>query len=116
VKELPQRFDIASPDRLKDLCPRVRRIEAHEVCGVHTKAFCQRKECGHRRETTASLDLTEVCLAQFAVPRNPLLGEFALQAQRPNARAKATGETSGARVERHALTLGRNGVVLVQLE
>jgi hypothetical protein len=63
VKDSTQSFNVANPDCFKDLRPRVRRIEAHEVYDIHTKALCQRKEGGYGREATASLDLTEMRFA-----------------------------------------------------
>jgi hypothetical protein len=116
TKRGPQCFDIAGPGRVKELCTRVRRIHTHEVCGLHAKAFCQSEKRRNGRKTTACLNLAEVRFAQVAVPGRALLRDLGLSAQSADTCAKTAGEVSGARTERHPLTLGRFGPVIVQLE
>jgi len=116
TKRGPQGFDIAGPGRVKELRTRVRRIHTHEVCGLHAKAFCQSEKRRNGRKTTARLNLAEVRFAQVAVPGRSLLRDLGLSAQSADTCAKTAGEASGARAERHPLTLGRFRPVIVQLE
>ena len=116
TKRGPQCFDVAGPGCVKELRAPVRRIETYDVCGLYAKALRQHKERRHGRKSATCLDLTEVAFAQVAVPGSPLLRDLGLHTEVTNARTKAAGETSRARAKRHPLTLGRFGLVIVQLE